>query len=45
MPYRPMGYSASGIGGMPDKTVGWLWGFLFGALSTITLAVMLFVFD
>jgi hypothetical protein len=31
MPYR---HDGGGMGGpMPDKTEGWLWGFLFGAFA------------
>lgn len=30
MSYQPMGQSGGPAGPMPEKTVGWLWGFLIG---------------
>lgn len=37
MPYRPMGVSGGGGGPLPDKTVGWLWGYLCGSILTPAL--------
>lgn len=34
MPYRHDGQGMGG-GPLPDKTVGWLWGFLFGVGFTL----------
>jgi uncharacterized iron-regulated membrane protein len=32
MSYRPMGQSGGGGAGVPEKTQGWLWGFLCCAI-------------
>lgn len=33
MKYRPMAQSCPSMGGIPEKTVGWMWGFGFGHAS------------